>query len=438
MIPRYTRPEMGAIWTDENRFKIWLEIELLATEKQESLGIVPEGTIKNIRSKAAFDTKRVLEIEEETKHDVIAFLTNVAEYVGPDSRFIHLGMTSSDVVDTAFCVQCKQAGEIILRGLDTLIVAIGERAKEHKQTPMIGRTHGIHAEPMTFGLKLAVFYAEFIRVRQRMARAVETISVGKISGAVGTFEHLDPSVEEYVCRNLGLEPAPVSTQIIQRDRHAEFFSAIALAGASLEKLAVELRHLQRTEVREVEEYFSKGQKGSSAMPHKRNPITLERVTGLARLLRGYAMTAMENVALWHERDISHSSTERVIGPDATITLDYMLGLMIKTIETMYVYPEAMKRNLELTRGLVFSQPVLLLLIKSGISREDAYKIVQFNAMKVWELVAEGADPHITFRSLLEADPQVASKLGSEDLDHAFDPKAAMKHIDTIFHRVGID
>ena len=437
MIPRYTRPEMGAIWTDENRFKIWLDIELLATEKQEELGIVPKGTIKNIRSKAKFDTQRVLEIEEETKHDVIAFLTNVAEYVGPDSRFIHLGMTSSDVVDTAFCVQCKQAGEILLKDIDALIVAIGKRAKEHKQTPMIGRTHGIHAEPMTFGLKLAVFYAEFNRIRERMKRAVETISVGKISGAVGTFEHLDPSVEEFVCKNLGLEPAPVSTQIIQRDRHAEFFTTIALAGASLEKLAVELRHLQRTEVREVEEFFSKGQKGSSAMPHKRNPITLERVTGLARLLRGYATTAMENVALWHERDISHSSTERVIGPDATITLDYMLGLMIKTVDTMYVYPEAMKRNLELTRGLVFSQPVLLLLVKSGISREDSYKIVQQNAMKVWELAAEGKDPHITFRSLLESDPQVSSKLTKSDLDHAFDPKAAMKHIDLIFTRVGI-
>jgi adenylosuccinate lyase len=437
MIPRYTRPEMGAIWTDENRFAIWLEIELLAIEKQESLGIVPKGTTKNIRSKAKFDTKRVLEIEEETKHDVIAFLTNVAEYVGTDSRFIHLGMTSSDVVDTAFCVQCKQAGEILLHDIDALIAALGKRAIEHKHTPMIGRTHGIHAEPMTFGLKLAVFYAEMKRVRERMARAVETISVGKISGAVGTFEHLDPSVEEYVCKHLGLQPAPVSTQIIQRDRHAEYFTTIALAGATLEKLATELRHLQRTEVREVEEFFAKGQKGSSAMPHKRNPITLERVTGLARLLRGYAMTAMENVALWHERDISHSSTERVIGPDATITLDYMLGLMTKTIETMYVYPEAMKRNLELTRGLVFSQPVLLLLTKSGLSREEAYKIVQRNAMKVWELAAEGKDPHITFRSLLEADPEIGSKLTSADLDQAFDPMAAMKHIDTIFNRVGL-
>lgn len=437
MIQRYTRPEMGAIWTDENRFKIWLEIELLACEQQEKLGIIPSGTTAGIRKTAKFETSRVLEIEEETKHDVIAFLTNVAEYVGPDSRFIHLGMTSSDVVDTAFSVQCKQAGERLLTGIDALIAALGKRAIEHKLTPCIGRTHGIHAEPLTFGLKLAVFYAEIKRCRERMAHAVDTISAGKISGAVGTFEHLDPSVEEYVCTKLGLTPAPISTQIIQRDRHAEYFTAIALVGASLEKLAIELRHLQRTEVREAEEFFSKGQKGSSAMPHKRNPITMERVTGLARLLRGYAATAMENVALWHERDISHSSTERVIGPDATITLDYMLFLMTKTIETMYIYPEAMKRNLDLTRGLVFSQPVMLLLAKSGLSREESYKIVQGNAMKVWELAAEGKDPHITFRSLLEKDPMIEARIPKEALDKAFDPMAALKHVDMIFQRVGL-
>ena len=428
---------MGAIWTDENRFKIWLEIELLACEQQEKLGIIPNGTTAGIRKTAKFETNRVLEIEEETKHDVIAFLTNVAEYVGPDSRFIHLGMTSSDVVDTAFSVQCKQAGERLLSGIDALISAIGKRAIEHKFTPCIGRTHGIHAEPLTFGLKLAVFYAEIKRCRERMARAVETISAGKISGAVGTFEHLDPSVEEYVCTKLGLTPAPISTQIIQRDRHAEYFTVIALVGASLENLAIELRHLQRTEVREAEEFFSKGQKGSSAMPHKRNPITMERVTGLARLLRGYAATAMENVALWHERDISHSSTERVIGPDATITLDYMLFLMTKTIETMYIYPEAMKRNLDLTRGLVFSQPVMLLLAKSGLSREESYKIVQGNAMKVWELAAEGKDPQITFRSLLEKDPIIEARIPKEALDKAFDPMAALKHVDMIFKRVGL-
>jgi adenylosuccinate lyase len=437
MIPRYTRPEMGAIWTDENRFKIWLEIELLACEKQEELGVIPKGTTAGIRKTAKFVTERVLEIEEETKHDVIAFLTNVAEYVGPDSRFIHLGMTSSDVVDTAFSVQCKQAGELLLKDIDALIAAIGKRAKEYKLTPCIGRTHGIHAEPTTFGLKLAVFYAEMNRCRERMAHAVKTISAGKISGAVGTYEHLDPSVEEYVCKHLGLTPDPISTQIVQRDRHAEFFTAIALVGASLEKIAVELRHLQRTEVREAEEFFSKGQKGSSAMPHKRNPITMERVTGLARLLRGFAQTAMENVALWHERDISHSSTERVIGPDATITLDYMLYLMTKTVDTMYVYPEAMKRNLDLTRGLVYSQPVLLLLAKSGLSREDSYKIVQRNAMKVWELAAEGKDPHVTFRSLLEADPDISGRISKESLDNAFDPAAAFKHVDTIFKRVGL-
>jgi adenylosuccinate lyase len=437
MIPRYTRPEMGAIWTDENRFAIWLEIELLACEKQEELGILPAGTTAGIRAKAKFDTARVLEIEEQTKHDVIAFLTNVAEYVGPDSRFIHLGMTSSDVVDTAFSVQCKQAGERILGGIDALIAALGKRALEHKMTPCIGRTHGIHAEPTTFGLKLAVFYAEMKRCRERMAHAVATVSAGKISGAVGTFEHLDPSVEEYVCEKLGLTPAPISTQIIQRDRHAEFFTAIALVGASLEKIAIELRHLQRTEVREAEEFFSKGQKGSSAMPHKRNPITMERVTGLARLLRGYAATAMENVALWHERDISHSSTERVIGPDATITLDYMLHLTTKTIDTMYIYPAAMKRNLDLTRGLVFSQPVLLQLAKGGLSREESYSIVQRNAMKVWELAAEGKDPNVTFRSLLEADPEISGRISKEALDRAFDPMAALKHVDTIFKRVGL-
>lgn len=437
MIARYTRPEIGSIWTDENRFKIWLEIELLACDEQEKLGVIPKGVTKGIREKAKFDTARVLEIEETTKHDVIAFLTNVAEYVGADSRFVHLGMTSSDVVDTAFSVQCKQASEILLKDIDALIAALKKRANEHKYTPCIGRTHGIHAEPMTFGLKLALFYAEMLRAKERMTRAVETISVGKISGAVGTFEHIDPSVEAYVCKNLGLKAAPISTQIIQRDRHAEYFTTIALVGATLEKIAVELRHLQRTEVREAEEFFSKGQKGSSAMPHKRNPITMERVTGLARLLRGYAQTAMENVALWHERDISHSSTERVIGPDATITLDYMLSLVTKTIETMYVYPEAMKRNLELTRGLVFSQPVLLVLAKGGLSREESYAIVQRNAMKVWELAAEGKDPHITFRSLLEADPDISGRITSKQFDEAFDPKAAMKNVDLVFGRVGL-
>jgi adenylosuccinate lyase len=428
---------MGAIWTDENRFRIWLEIELLACARQEELGIIPAGTTASIRTKASFDTARVLEIEETTKHDVIAFLTNVAEYVGEESRFIHLGMTSSDVVDTAFSVQCKQAGDLIIRDMNDLIAALAKRANEYKYTPCIGRTHGIHAEPTTFGLKLALLYTEVRRAKDRMQRAVDTIAVGKISGAVGTYEHIDPSVEEYVCRHLGLQPEPISTQIVQRDRHAEFFTTIALVGATLEKIAVELRHLQRTEVREAEEFFSKGQKGSSAMPHKRNPITMERVTGLARLLRGYAATAMENVALWHERDISHSSTERVIGPDATITLDYMLSLVTKTIQTMYVYPEAMQRNLELTRGLVYSQPVLLALAKAGLSREEAYAIVQRNAMKVWELAAEAKDPHITFRSLLEADEIITHKLSKNDLDAAFNPAAASKNVDMIFARLGL-
>jgi len=437
MIPRYTRPEMGAIWTDENRYQIWLEIELLAIEKQEILGNVPIGTSKKIKQKATFQVAKIDEIERETKHDVIAFLTNVAESVGPDSRFIHLGMTSSDVVDTAFSVQCMQAGKLLVDGISKLIEALGVRAKEFKHTPIIGRTHGIHAEPTTFGLKLAVHYAEMKRCRERMERAVKTISTGKISGAVGTFEHLDPSVEEYVCEKLGLEAAPISTQIVQRDRHAEFFTTIALVGASLEKLATEIRHLQRTEVREVEEFFSKGQKGSSAMPHKRNPITMERIAGLARLLRGYAVTAMENVALWHERDISHSSTERVIGPDATIALDYMLDQMTRTGATMFVYPEAMRRNLEITRGLVFSQPILLLLAKSGLSREESYKIVQRNAMKVWELAASNAQPEITFRALIEQDPEIAGRLSKESLDKAFDPAAAVRHVDRLFERVGL-
>jgi adenylosuccinate lyase len=437
MIPRYTRPEMGAIWAEENKYKIWLEIELLSIGKQELLGIVPSGTTEKIHQKATFNIARIDEIERETKHDVIAFLTNLAESIGPESRYVHLGMTSSDVVDTAFSVQCMQAGKLILSGIDRLITALGKRAIEFKFTPIIGRTHGIHAEPTTFGLKLAVLYAEMKRCRERMAHAVQSISVGKISGAVGTFEHLDPSVEEYVCEHLGLDAAPISTQIIQRDRHAEYFSAIALVGASLEKMAVEIRHLQRTEVREVEEFFAKGQKGSSAMPHKRNPITMERVAGLARLLRGYAMTAMENVALWHERDISHSSTERVIGPDATIALDYMLDLMARTIETMFVYPEAMQRNLDLTRGLVFSQPILLLLAKSGLSREDSYKIVQRNAMKVWDLAASGAQPDVTFRSLLERDPDIQGRLTKEALDAAFDPRASVKSVDRIFQRVGL-
>ena len=437
MIPRYTRPEMGAIWTDENRYRIWLEIELLATCKQEELGIVPEGTSRKIREKARFNPARIDEIERETKHDIIAFLTNIAESVGPDARYLHLGMTSSDVVDTAFSLQLVLAGKLIIEGISSLIEALAVRAREFKYTPIIGRTHGIHAEPTTFGLKLAVFYDEIGRAKERMEHAVHNMSVGKISGAVGTFEHLDPSVEEYVCKELGLRPAPVSTQIVQRDHHAEYFTTLALIGSSLEKIAVELRHLQRTEVREVEEYFSKGQKGSSAMPHKRNPITLERVTGLARLLRGYAMTAMENVALWHERDISHSSTERVIGPDATILLDYMLDLMARTVRTMFVYPEAMRRNLGLTRGLVFSQPVLLALAKSGLSREESYAIVQRNAMRVWELAADAAQPEVTFRSLLDKDPDVLKRLSAHDLDTAFDPKWAARSVDLIFERVGL-
>jgi adenylosuccinate lyase len=433
MIPRYTRPEMGAIWTDENRYRIWLEIELLAIEKQEELGNVPVGTSKKIRQKATFQVDKIDEIERETKHDVIAFLTNVAESVGPDSRFIHLGMTSSDVVDTAFSVQCMQAGKLILEGISKLIGALAVRAKEFKHTPIIGRTHGIHAEPTTFGLKLAVHFAEMKRCRERMEHAVKSISVGKISGAVGTFEHLDPSVEEYVCEKLGLEAAPISTQIVQRDRHAEFFTAIALVGASLEKLATEIRHLQRTEVREVEEFFSKGQKGSSAMPHKRNPITMERVAGLARLLRGYAVTAMENVALWHERDISHSSVERVIAPDATIALDFALTRLAGLIERLTVYPERMAANLDALGGVVHSGEVLLALTRAGISREAAYRIVQRAAMETWESL--GRPGARSFREALTADPEVAERVSPDELDRAMDPNLHLREVDRIFARL---
>ncbi len=431
MIPRYTRPEMGHIWSDENRFRVWLDIEILACEAQSQLGIVPAESVAVIREKASFDVKRILEIEEEVKHDVIAFLTNVAEYVGPDSRFIHLGMTSSDILDTALAVQMKQSGELLLKGLGQLGEVLRKRAKEFKHTVMIGRTHGIHAEPVTFGLKLALWKAENDRNIARLQRAVETISVGQVSGAVGTYQHLDPSVEAHVCAKLGLQPAPVSTQVLQRDRHAEFMATIAVIGSSLEKFATEIRHLQKTEVLEAEEFFSKGQKGSSAMPHKRNPITCERVAGLARVLRGNAMAAMENVALWHERDITHSSVERVIIPDSCILLDYMTAKFTDVMEHLLVYPENMKKNLDTTHGLVFSQEVLLALTKKGLKREDAYRIVQEQAMKVWE---EGT----SFRELLGRSKQVTDLLSAKELDALFDPARSLKHLDTIFKRVGIE
>lgn len=422
---------MGKIWEDENKFRIWLEIEILACEAQSQLGIVPKDAVKVIREKARFDVKRVLEIENEVKHDVIAFLTNVGEYVGAESRYIHLGMTSSDVLDTALAVQMKQSIELLIKDLELLKNVLAQRAKEFKYTVMIGRTHGIHAEPITFGLKLALWYAETIRNIDRLKAAAGTISVGKISGAVGTYQHLDPSVERHVCEKLGLKASPISTQVLQRDRHAEFMNALAVCGCSLEKFATEVRHLQKTEVLEAEEYFSKGQKGSSAMPHKRNPITCERISGLSRVLRGNALAAMENVALWHERDITHSSVERVIVPDSCILLDYMLAQFTMIVEKLLVYPENMEKNLKSTHGLLFSQEVLLALTKKGMKREDAYRLVQERAMKVWE---NGSD----FRELIGGSEEVKKLLTDADLDELFDPKRSLKQVDYIFKRVGLN
>jgi adenylosuccinate lyase len=421
---------MGRIWEEQNKFGIWLEIETLACEAQAELGVIPRDAVKVIREKGRFDVSRIDEIEREVKHDVIAFLTNVGEYVGPESRFIHLGMTSSDVLDTCLAVQMKQAGEMILAGLQGLQNVLARRAKEFKTTIMVGRTHGVHAEPTTFGLKLALWFDETRRNIDRMKGALERISVGQISGAVGTFEHLSPKVEEYVCAKLGLKPAPVSTQILQRDRHAEFLSTLAIIGSSLEKFATEIRHLQKTEVMEAEEYFSKGQKGSSAMPHKRNPITCERIAGLSRALRGNAMAAMENVALWHERDITHSSVERIVIPDSCILLDYMLGLTIDVIDRLLVYPENMLKNLDRTHGLIFSQSVLLALTNSGMKREDAYRIVQASAMDVWQ---SGKD----FKATLQANAEVMKALGASGLDPIFDLNKSIRHVDFIFERVGL-
>jgi adenylosuccinate lyase len=430
VIARYTRPGIGNIWEDQNKFSIWLEIEILACEAQAELGVIPKEAVKVIRGKATFTVARIDEIEREVKHDVIAFLTNVGEYVGPESRFIHLGMTSSDVLDTCLAVQMKQSGELLLADLQKLAEVLARRAKEFKKTIMVGRTHGIHAEPTSFGLKLALWYDETRRNIDRLKAAVERISVGQISGAVGTFEHLNPKVEEYVCEKLGLKPAPVSTQILQRDRHAEFLSTIAIVGSSLEKFATEIRHLQKTEVLEVEEYFSKGQKGSSAMPHKRNPITCERIAGLSRVLRGNAMAAMENVALWHERDITHSSVERITIPDSCILLDYMLDLLTDVIDRLVVYPENMLKNLNRTNGLIFSQSVLLALTNKGMKREEAYRIVQSTAMDVWQ-------SNRSFKDVLKSSGEVAKILKSEELDAMFDLNKSIRNVDYIFERVGL-
>ncbi|MEJ5365459.1 MAG: adenylosuccinate lyase [Desulfosoma sp.] len=428
MIERYTRPEMGRIWTLENKYRKWLDVELAVCEARAERGEIPPWAMKDIREKAAFRVERIDEIEKETQHDVIAFLTCVAEHVGPASRFIHEGLTSSDVLDTANALLFLEASDLLLEDLDRLLDVLKRRAYEFKNTVMMGRSHGIHAEPVTFGLKWALWYAEMQRNRERLQRARETMRVGKISGAVGTYANIDPDIEERVCRRLGLEPAPISTQVIQRDRYAEYFTTLAVISCTVEKIAVEIRHLQRTEVREAEEYFAPGQKGSSAMPHKRNPIASENLSGLARVLRGNALAAMENVALWHERDISHSSVERIIGPDSTILLDYMLNRLTRVLDKLVAYPERMRLNMEITGGLLFSQRVLLALVGKGLSREDAYRVVQRNAMKVWQ---EGG--HL--RDRLEADPEVAAHLGPAELDALFDLGYHLKHVDAIFQRV---
>lgn len=428
MIERYTRKEMAQIWEAENRFRIWLEIETLACEKQAELGVIPAAAVKTIREKGAFDIARIDTIEAEVKHDVIAFLTSVAEYVGPEARFIHQGMTSSDVLDTCLSVQMVQAADELIVDLDLILASIKVRAYEHKDTVCIGRSHGIHAEPITFGLKLATWYAEMSRSRRRLLAARENIATGAISGAVGTFANIDPRVEDYVCAKLGLRPEPVSTQVIPRDRHAEFFCTLAIIASSMERIAGEVRHLQRTEVLEVEEFFSKGQKGSSAMPHKRNPILAENITGQARYIRGMCMPALENIALWHERDISHSSVERYIAPDATVALDFSLRRLNGLIKNLVVYPKNMLRNLNQMQGLVFSQKILLDLTQAGVSREDSYRLVQKNAMKVWD---EGKD----FLTELLADQEVVGALGEGKIRESFDLKYHLKHVDTIFKRV---
>ena len=426
MIPRYARPEMTALWEAESRFSIWLEIETHAMDAMVDLGIVPAEAAKAVHERGGFDVDRIDEIEREVKHDVIAFLTSLSEHVGPEARFVHQGMTSSDVLDTCFNVQLVRAADILLADMDGLLAAIQKRAFEHKMTPTIGRSHAIHAEPTTFGLKLAQAHAEFARNRARLVLAREEIATCAISGAVGTFANIDPSVELHVADKMGLTAEPVSTQVIPRDRHAMFFATLGVVASSIERLATEVRHLQRTEVLEAEEYFSEGQKGSSAMPHKRNPVLTENLTGLARLVRGMALPAMENVALWHERDISHSSVERMIGPDATITLDFALVRLTNVIENLLIYPERMQANLDKLGGLVHSQRVLLALTQAGVSREDAYRLVQRNAMPVWR--GEGQ-----FLDLLKADSEVI--LSDSDLEALFDLGYHFKHVDTIFERV---
>ena len=428
MIPRYSRPIMEKIWEPENRFQIWYEIEAHACDAQAELGVIPKEAAQAVWEKGGFDVKRIDAIEAEVKHDVIAFLTSLAEYVGPEARFVHQGMTSSDVLDTCLSVQLRQAADILLEDMDNLLAALKRRAIEHKLTPTVGRSHAIHAEPTTFGVKLAGFYAEFKRNKDRLEIAREEIATCAISGPVGTFASIDPKVEQHVADKLGLKIEPVSTQIIPRDRHAMFFGVLGVIASSLERLAVEVRHLQRTEVREAEEFFSEGQKGSSSMPHKRNPVLTENITGLARLVRSHVIPALENVALWHERDISHSSVERVIGPDSTIGLDFALARMTNVIDKLIVYPENMQSNLDKLGGLIHSQRVLLELTQKGMTREESYAAVQRNAMPVW---LEGKD----FRNLLKADSAIEKYLNHNEIDELFDMSFHMKHIDTIFSRV---
>jgi len=428
MIRRYTHPEMGAIWSEERRYQTWLEVELAATDAMADAGLVPADAARELRARAAFDVARIEEIEQTTQHDVIAFTTAVAEKVGPAARWLHFGLTSSDVIDTAQALQMRDASALIVKGIAGLMEAVRLRAEEHRRTPMIGRTHGVHAEPMTFGIKLALWHAELQRDLDRVLRARSIVSVGKLSGAVGTFAHLDPSIEARVCERLGLEPAPVASQVIQRDRHAELLMALAITAASLEKFALEIRGLQKTEIGEVEEPFGKGQKGSSAMPHKRNPIGCEQITGLARLIRGNAMAALENIALWHERDISHSSVERVILPDSFIALDHMLRRFTRIVRGMVVYPERMRENLERSRGVVFSGTVLLELAKRGVSREQAYEWVQRNAMRAFH-------EHKDFKQLLLADPDLTRVLHAAEIEKAFDLADQLRNVDAIFDRV---
>jgi adenylosuccinate lyase len=419
---------MSSLWEPENRYRAWLEVEILACEANARLGLIPAKALATIRKKADFSVKRIDELEKIVKHDVIAFLTAVGEKVGPESRYIHLGLTSSDVLDTSLARLLRRASDIIILDIKTILKTLAKKAKQHKNTVMIGRSHGVHAEPVTFGLKMALWYEEMNRALERMERARDVISVGKVSGAVGTFANIDPSVEAYVCRKLGLKPEPVATQIVQRDRHAEFMSALALIATSIEKFSVELRHLQRTEVLEAEEYFSEGQKGSSAMPHKRNPISAENLSGLARVVRANALAAMENVALWHERDISHSSVERIIMPDSTILIDYMLARFNSLVDRLFVYPKNMERNMSISKGLFHSETVMLALVGKGIRRETAYSYVQRNAMEVWK---QGGD----FKQRLKNDPDIGKYLNGKEIDDCFDLSHTLKKVDFIFKRV---